>query len=183
MIRVHTVPQAFSGAECDLLLMGVGQAQSADAGLVGRNTDHNLRRADLVWIDDLPDAGWVMERMVSMIARVNREVFDFALEAFDESAQVARYDAARQGHFDWHSDIGDGRLAARRKLTIVVQLSEASDYIGGQLEIMPSANVIAASSERGTATVFPSYLLHRVTAVTQGTRHSLTLWAHGPAFR
>ena len=44
---------------------------------------------------------------------------------------LARYGAERAGHFDWHSDIGDGPLARQRKLTMVVQLSEPGAYRGG----------------------------------------------------
>ncbi|MGY9049382.1 MAG: 2OG-Fe(II) oxygenase, partial [Rhodobacterales bacterium] len=89
----------------------------------------------------------------------------------------------REGHFDWHADIGDGVVAARRKLTMVVQLSSEKGYEGGALEIMPSANVVSAGRVRGTATLFPAFQLHRVTPVTKGERHSLTVWAHGPGFR
>ena len=32
-------------------------------------------------------------------------------------------------------------------------------------------------------TVFPSYVVHRVTPVTRGTRRSLVVWANGPGFR
>ncbi len=155
----------------------------SDARLVGRETNHNLRRAGLVWVDDLPDAAWVMDQVVRIIAEANREAFRFDLDEFAESAQVASYEAAREGHFDWHSDIGDGPLARKRKLTMVVQLSAPDSYEGGRLEIMPSGHVVTAHPEIGSAAVFPSFLLHRVTPVTKGTRHSLTIWAHGPAFR
>ncbi len=183
MIFVRSIPDAFSPADCDRLLSAVADAPAEDARLVGRATDHNLRRARLVWVEDLPGADWVMDRVVQAVAMANRDTFRFDLEDFAESAQVAAYDAGREGHFAWHSDIGDGPLAARRKLTLVIQLSAADAYEGGRLEIMPSAHVVAADPARGAATVFPSYLLHRVTPVTRGTRHSLTVWAHGPAFR
>ena len=183
MIDHHTVPQAFDPGECAHIIDMARAAPSADARLVGRQRDHNLRRADLVWVEDLEDGGWIMDRIVDVVRVANRDGFDFALEGFDESAQIARYGADRQGHFDWHSDIGDGRLASRRKLTMVVQLSPEEDYQGGTLQIMPSAHVVEAPRARGTATLFPSYLLHRVTPVTEGERHSLTIWAHGPRFR
>jgi PKHD-type hydroxylase len=183
MITVHAIPDAFAPADCDRLLAAVRAAPANEARLVGRETNHNLRRASLVWVEDLPDAGWVMDRIVAIAAEANRESFRFDLDEFAESAQVAAYDAGREGHFAWHSDIGDGPLAARRKLTMVIQLSDPANYEGGQLEIMPSAVTVAANAARGAATVFPSYLLHRVTPVTKGTRHSLTIWAHGPAFR
>lgn len=183
MIAVHSIADAFSAAECLRITETARDAESSDARLVGRQRDHNLRRAELVWLDDVPGAEWIMGRIVDTVRAANRDVYGFDLDGFDESAQVARYGGEREGHFGWHSDIGEGRLAARRKLTMVVQLSDGGAYSGGALEIMPSAMSVAAPRARGTATLFPSYLLHRVTPVTEGERHSLTIWAHGPAFR
>ncbi|NKX43124.1 2OG-Fe(II) oxygenase [Roseicyclus persicicus] len=183
MIAVHSVSDAFSGADCTRLLDLIAEAPTRDAGLVRQARDHNLRRADLVWLDDVEGSAWVMDRMIELVRHANREVFDFDITDFAESAQVARYGAEREGHFGWHSDIGEGRLAERRKLTIVVQLSEAHAYAGGDLEVMPGANVVAADRARGTATLFPSFVLHRVTPVTAGERHSLTVWCHGAPFR
>jgi PKHD-type hydroxylase len=183
MLSLHSIPGAFSGADCDRILEIVRAEKARDARLVGQNKDHNIRRADLVWIDEVEGADWVMDRIISTVAEANREVYDFALSDFAESAQVARYGAEREGHFDWHSDIGEGPIAGRRKLTMVVQLSPPDRYTGGQLEVMPSNTIFSAPKTRGTATLFPSYLLHRVTPVTQGERFSLTIWAHGPQFR
>ena len=121
--------------------------------------------------------------MMRLVAQANREALGFDLTEFAESPQVARYGAEREGHFDWHSDIGAGALAAKRKLTIVVQLSEPAAYADGTLELQPDSSIRQAPRDRGTAILFPSFVLHRVTPVTQGTRWSLTLWSHGPAFR
>ena len=124
-----------------------------------------------------------MDRVIDLVRAANRDVFDFDITDFAESPQVARYGAEREGHFGWHSDVGEGRLAERRKLTIVVQLYEPDAYTGGDLEVMPGANIISADRARGTATLFPSFVLHRVTPVTVGERHSLTVWCHGAPFR
>ncbi|MDX5403326.1 MAG: 2OG-Fe(II) oxygenase [Rhodobacterales bacterium] len=183
MIAVHAQAAAFSAEECDRIVAIAEVAPSRDARLVGQMQDHNLRRADLVWLDDVPGCDWVMDRIIDVVRAANRDVFNFDLQSFSESAQVARYDAAREGHFDWHSDIGDGPLARQRKLTMVVQLSAPQDYDNGLLEVMPSSHVVQASTARGDATIFPSFMLHRVTPVTRGQRRSLTIWAHGPAFR
>lgn len=183
MQSLATLPGVFDPAACDRLVALADAAPARDGGLVGGVTDHGYRRADLVWLDDLPEAAWAMDILVRAVAQSNRDSFGFDLTDFAESAQIARYDAARQGHFAWHSDIGKGTLAGRRKLTVVVQLSEPACYDGGTLELWPDAHVRTAVTARGTATVFPSFVLHRVTPVTRGTRHSLTIWAHGPAFR
>ena len=177
------LPEALTPDQCDALLALVQAHQMKDAGLVRGATAHQIRRAEIAWLDDIPQAAWVMERMMSLTARANRETFGFDLTDFGESPQVARYGAEREGHFDWHSDIGAGIWAAKRKLTIVVQLSDPADYTGGTLELRPDSNVAEAPRTRGTAIVFPSFVLHRVTPVTTGTRWSLTLWSHGPTFR
>ena len=174
---------ALDPATCDHLVALAGAAAMADAGLVGNATSHALRRADLVWLDDLPDATPVMDDLIRLVTAANRTAFDADLTEFAESAQIARYGAEREGHFGWHSDIGKGAHAARRKLTLVIQLSDAADYDGGTLELWPDANITPAPRTRGTAAIFPSFVLHRVTPVTRGTRWSLTLWAHGPAWR
>jgi PKHD-type hydroxylase len=183
MQPMATLPGVLDPAACDRLVALAAAAPARDGGLVGGVTDHNLRRADLVWLDDLPDAAFAMDLLIRAVAQANRSHFGLDLTDFAESAQIARYTADRQGHFGWHSDIGQGTLAARRKLTVVVQLSDPADYDGGALDIWPDAQTRTADTARGSATIFPSFTLHRVTPVTRGTRHSLTLWAHGPAFR
>jgi len=183
MHAVHTIPAAFSLADCDRILVQAATAVPEDAKLVGQTKDHNIRRADLVWLDNVPDTGWVMDAIIDLVRVANRDTYQFDLTEFMESLQVAHYDSAREGHFDWHSDIGDGRIAAKRKLTLVAQLSEPDAYVGGLLEVMPSSHTVTANTARGSVTIFPSYMLHRVTPVTEGSRMSMTVWAHGPAFR
>lgn len=183
MITVHTMPDAFSAAECRRLLDQIADRPTREGGMVRQQRDHNIRRAKLVWLDDVPETDWVMDRAIDLVRSANREVFDFDITDFAESAQVASYDARDGGHFDWHSDIGDGRLAERRKLTIVVQLTPEDAYEGGALDLMPGTAQQTAPRAQGCATLFPSFVLHRVTPVTRGQRKSLTLWCHGPAFR
>jgi PKHD-type hydroxylase len=183
MTPLHEVPDALTPAECEDLIALCAAAPMKDAGLVRGTTAHQIRRAELSWLDDLPQTAWVMDRMMRLVAAANRESFGFDLTEFAESAQVARYGAEREGHFGWHSDIGAGALAQKRKLTVVVQLSDPTDYDGGVLEVWPDSSIRTAPRTRGSAVIFPSFTLHRVTPITRGTRWSLTLWSHGPAFR
>ncbi|MBV0911324.1 2OG-Fe(II) oxygenase [Anianabacter salinae] len=182
MLSALTIPDAFSPAECAAILVLSAAAPAQDAGLVGGQL-HNMRRAEIAWLDEAPGTDWVMQRIITLVAEANRSHFGFDLTEFAESPQVARYGAEVAGHFDWHADVGDGPVARKRKLTLVVQLSDPADYAGGALEWQIDAEVRTAPREVGTATLFPSFALHRVTPVTQGGRASLTTWAHGPAFR
>lgn len=183
MLSLHAVPDAFTTSECELIIRKISEAPTDEALLVGRNKDHNLRKAELVWTDNVVGMEWVMERLIEIVRRSNRDRFEFDLSEFAESPQVAIYKSSDSGHFAWHSDLGGGPTSAKRKLTLVLQLSGADTYEGGNLEIMPGAQILTAKRAQGCISVFPSFTLHQVTPVRSGTRYSMTVWAHGPAFR
>ncbi len=183
MLSVHAIPDAFTIGECESIVARVSDAPTDEALLVGRNKDHNLRKAELVWTDNVMGMEWVMERLIELVRRSNRDRFEFDLREFAESPQIAIYKSSDSGHFAWHSDIGGGLASRKRKLTLVLQLSGADTYEGGDLEIMPGAQILTASRAQGGVSVFPSFTLHQVTPVKSGIRYSMTVWAHGPAFR
>ncbi|WP_092885518.1 2OG-Fe(II) oxygenase [Roseicitreum antarcticum] len=183
MLSLHAVSDAFTASECALIIAAISKNPTDEALLVGGNKDHNLRKAELVWTDDVAGMEWVMDRLIELVRRSNRDRFEFDLREFAESPQVAIYKSSDSGHFAWHSDIGGGPASGKRKLTLVLQLSSADTYDGGDLEIMPGAQILAANRAQGCISVFPSFMLHQVTPVTRGIRYSMTAWAHGPAFR
>ncbi len=183
MMTLHSVPDAFTTGECDRIVKAIANMPTDDALLVGHNRDHNLRNAELVWMDDVGDLSWVMTRLIELVRRSNKHQFNFDVHEFAESPQVASYEAAKGGHFAWHSDIGHGLAAGKRKLTLVLQLSNPDTYDGGDLEIRPSAQILLANRAQGSVSVFPSFALHQVTPIQRGIRRSLTVWAHGPPFR
>ncbi|MBT3467476.1 MAG: 2OG-Fe(II) oxygenase [Rhodobacteraceae bacterium] len=183
MMALYSKSAAFSAGECERIIAAITAVPSKDAMLVGQTKNTSLRRAKLVWVDDIDGLGWVMDRLIEIVRKSNVDQFDFDLREFAESPQVASYKASDSGHFAWHSDIGDGPVARKRKLTLVLQLSLPSSYEGGDLEVMPGAQVLSASRAQGCVSIFTSFALHQVVPVQHGVRHSLTLWAHGPAFR
>ncbi|MBU2533218.1 MAG: 2OG-Fe(II) oxygenase [Alphaproteobacteria bacterium] len=177
------VPEVFTNSECQRIIATARAGQFQDAALVGGTHDDDTRRSRNYWLDDDGDGAWIFRRLLDAIAAENRNHFQFDLTDFLERMQVAWYGAETGGFFGWHTDCGGGRIAAQRKLTIVVQLSNADDYEGGSLETNFDGVVRAASRAIGSALILPSFVLHNVTPVTRGERYSLTLWSHGPAFR
>ena len=83
-----------------------------------------------------------------------------------------------QGHYDWHVDIGHG-TAACRKLSLSIMLSPEDKYKGGDLEVDNHGTTVKAFREQGSINMFPSYMLHRVTPVTEGERWVLVIWING----
>ncbi|NES86773.1 MAG: 2OG-Fe(II) oxygenase, partial [Moorea sp. SIO2B7] len=59
-----------------------------------------------------------------------------------------------------------------------VQLSPPEDYEGGSLIFRKAGQV--ASTEQGSATLFPSSWIHQVQPVTRGTRFALVAWINSP---
>jgi PKHD-type hydroxylase len=168
----------FSASELDTLEKQAAQAR--EPGGTGGERDA-LRRSNVRWLNFEPANIWVYQRLASLVATANAKHFRFDLTGLGEAAQLARYEASNEGHYDWHQDFG---TPISRKLSITVQLSDPSTYEGGDLQIFRVAgNEQSAPRERGTAIVFPAYQLHRVTPVTRGARHSLVAWVSGPAFR
>ena len=122
----------------------------------------------------------------------NRDVWNFDITLI-QVAQLTRYDTG--GFFDWHKDTEDGAYDESerdewrglvRKLSVILPLTAAEDYEGGNLEIKDEYGYVwrdPAFRDQGTGVVFPSRLLHRVTPIDRGTRCSVVAWALGPPFR
>jgi PKHD-type hydroxylase len=167
---------AFTPAECRAIV-ALGDAASATAGRVELGAD-TYRVSKIVWIEPGEPAHWIYHRLGVLFAQANRH-YGLELIGLVEALQFTVYGPGQ--HFDWHIDLGSGQTSAR-KLSMTVQLSEAGDYSGGALEFI-NAPSPAAAREIGAATMFPSYLAHRVAPVQAGVRRSLVAWAYGPAFR
>jgi len=138
--------------------------------------DSAIRKSVVKWLPINPDTRWIYNKLEGAIIRLN-QAYGFSLNGF-ELLQVSRYSDG--GHYTWHIDTG-GEAESTRKLSLSVQLSDDSEYQGGDLEFMGVRS--STARDIGTLIAFPSFLTHRVTPVTEGTRYSIVGWIHGPPFR
>ena len=69
-----------------------------------------------------------------------------------------------------------------RKLSVVIQLSDPTTYQGGDFQFQDVETPVNFRTQ-GSILVFPSYLPHRVTEITDGVRYSLVDWLEGPRWR
>ena len=157
------------------------EATAAEATEVGGTGDKlSIRRSKVRWVDfDAKNVG-VYQRIAEVVGNVNAEHYRFDLVGLGEPMQLARYEAAEQGHYDWHQDYG---TPVSRKLSVTVQLTDPDRYDGGILQIMATGKILEPGNDRGVVIVFPAYQMHRITPITIGVRHSLVAWVSGPAFR
>jgi PKHD-type hydroxylase len=149
-----------------------------DAGVI----NDEMRKSAIAWVPQLDHYRWIYGKLGGMIEEANNALWKFNLYSMDEQIQYTEY-YQNGGHYDYHLDIGGGFPLNQRKISITVQLSGPDEYQGGDFEILRGKNPESLPKQRGCVLVFPSYLLHRVTPVTQGTRRSLVLWIGGDSYK
>lgn len=148
----------------------------------GGGVNPEVRRSDLNWMPNTPETTWVFEKLAHVVSSLNSQYFRFDLTGFGEQIQLTHYDSSEHGMYGWHVDFG--KTGPSRKLSIVMQLSDPSEYEGGNLELQPHGkDIVKIKKQRGLVVAFPSWTLHQVTPVTQGNRQSLVSWITGPAFK
>jgi len=185
--------RVFTPKQCRRIIERGLAEPSAGGGLEGLDggevLDITVRDSTTSWLEPADDTDWIYSKLAAVATRANRR-YQFELTGFEENLQFTTYD--RPGAFyTWHQDGLDGPVA-HRKLSMVVQLSDPSDYLGAELQFFDVAEdydddlldaFTGASSRQGTVIVFPSLEYHRVLPLRSGVRHSLVSWLSGPAFR
>ena len=153
--------------------------ETATVGLT-RDTDRGIRESVVRWVNPQPENLWLFNRLTDLVSTVNNARYNFELWGFKEGMQVAEYGPS--SFFSWHKDHGNGTHSVR-KLSITIQLSQPDAYEGGDMEFLYSPEITVAPKGLGTAIVFPSYVMHRVTPVRSGLRRSIVSWISGPPYR
>ena len=145
------------------------------------------RKSNVVWMNPR----WIYRELHPLVHEANKNAgWNFHWD-WSESCQFTKYDGNKKQHYDWHTDAGtrineNGKI---RKLSMTVALVDGSEYEGGDFEINMSTpdreniHVIKEAKIKGSVTIFPSFVWHRVKPVTAGTRYSLVLWSIGEPFK
>jgi len=155
------------------------------------------RKSDLVWLNDT----WIYKELHPYVHEANKNAgWNFEWDR-SESCQFTKYKLNQ--YYDWHCDSWDkpydkpdrldyGKI---RKLSMTCQLTDGSEYEGGELEfdfrnydphMRDETQHLKKAKEilpKGSIIVFPSFVWHRVKPVTSGTRYSLVAWHLGQPFK
>ena len=152
------------------------------------------RTSDIFWTSE----PFIYEYIRPYVHTANQNAgwnFDYD---YAEAAQFTEY--GKGGYFNWHRDAFSkpwnqpeypnvhGKI---RKLSVTVTLSEPNNYEGGDLEFAflhpkkEKKEIVTQEQfrKKGSIIVFPSFVWHRITPITKGTRNSLVIWWLGLPFR
>ena len=155
------------------------------------------RKSDLVWLNDI----WIYKELHPYVHQANKAAdWNFQWDR-SEPCQFTKY--KKDQYYDWHTDSWDkpydkpnsnenGKI---RKLSMTCQLTDGSEYEGGELEFdfrnydphmrdeLKHTIQCKEILTKGSIIVFPSFVWHRVKPVTSGTRYSLVVWNLGKPFK
>ncbi|MFN4151481.1 MAG: 2OG-Fe(II) oxygenase, partial [Candidatus Sericytochromatia bacterium] len=122
-----------------------------------------------------------IEEIRAHIIEANK-IFNFDIDSFREVIFL-KYE--KDAYMSWHKDIGENKVSEQknihsRKITISLLLSSEEDYNGGELLFTPDIKI---KQTQGSIIAYPSYMVHCVKRIEEGTRYSLIASANGPNFR
>ena len=159
-----------------------------NSGIPHKNTD--VRNSNAAFSDD----PYLYDLLCPFVHIANDSAgWKYDLDWF-ESVQISKY--KKNQHYSWHRDgAGDhfgvynsnNRSGGKvRKVSLVACLSNG--YVGGDLELAlqeqeKENEVLYPEMKVGDVIVFPSYVFHRSTSISKGTKYSAAMWCLGPPFR
>jgi PKHD-type hydroxylase len=194
--------KVLSSKFCDDIIKH-GNTQKEEIALTGNLKPENLnestlkdlkkkRDSNVVWLDDQ----WIYNEIFPFVKTANQNAgWNFEWD-WAESCQFTKYKLNQ--YYDWHQDSweepypenrGINFAGKIRKLSVTVNLTEGTEYEGGDLQFdfsdpenKENIKTVGQARSKGSVIVFPSYHWHRVSPVTKGTRYSLVIWCCGKPF-
>jgi len=171
---------ALDQKSCELIIEKFKEIPPMDGTTFNGDKDH--RKSVVRWVS----GQWELQQLLLRYVNIaNATTFNVDIQQEMNEMQFGEYDASYGGKYDWHHDVNwENERNYDRKLSIVVQLSDQLDYEGGRFEFSEVQSPHELMWEKqGSVLIFPSYLVHRVTPVTRGTRYSLVSWVRGTRWR
>jgi PKHD-type hydroxylase len=166
----------------------IGLEQGWVVGPNGENATSTNRKSKVKFFTPNGNNNWIFDRLSSLLDSTNARYYGFDLTGFD-AIQFTEYSAEGE-KYDWHMDtiLGTSRgpnFVQTRKLSLTIPINDPSEWEGGEFQLQTGTpdEPITVEQRQGTAIMFPSFLIHRVTPITKGVRKSLVIWVVGPKFK
>lgn len=166
-----------------LIIKAIAKKLPKERSTVGNRNKENedYRRSTTTWININDSTSWIYKKLTSLVNQVNSNYFNFDLD-YISTLQFTEY-YCDENMYKPHIDCIFSSNPENRKLTFVIQLSDPSEYKGGDLMLYYNKTPTCIKKQKGSIVFFPSYVLHEVTPVTDGKRDTLVGWVEGLQFR
>ena len=146
------------------------------------NVDSNYRRSDVMFLTDMSRLSDIYNAVINTALEVNNVHFKYSLN-YVEPLQYSVYNSSNLGCYDVHTDSYLRSTSGFiRKLSFSILLDDPQDFEGGDLLLHTTSEPFKVNMNKGDMFLFPSFIPHSVSPVTQGVRRSLVGWVCGPNF-
>ena len=193
-------PSFISPQICDEII-SIGEEKLVKAYT---NEKQDVRSSEIAWLSDKS----IYDLIIPAIKDANTKAGWYWKITGGEKIQFTKYGIDQ--FYNWHVDGGSDfnatysggylydyelgnvstSIGTVRKVSMTVNLVDGNEYEGGDLEFdfgsVSGKNRFVTCEKirpKGSLTVFPSFIPHRVTPITRGTRYSLVLWSLGPPWQ
>lgn len=157
-----------------------GKTGFAELGTITDSYKTNNR--DIAYITPNPHSKWLYDLLFPLALEANEKLFHFDIDIVTDPIHYVIY-PEDGGHLDWHMDTGAYGVN-KRKIAMTVQLSDPSEYEGGEFEIwFGGQQSTIVPREKGDVICFPAFCMHRVRPIKRGRRKCLVFWTGGRPFR
>jgi PKHD-type hydroxylase len=177
--------KAFTPEECDLIIELGSKLKPVNAevnvGLLTYSINNDIRKGNVGFFDsNEKSAEWIFRKATDYVLEINKKFWNYDLD-YIETLQFTSYKNVGDFYEKHVDQVSSG--AHYRKLSFSVQLSDPDSYEGADLilHFKPDGNPV--NKKKGDMVFFPSHVLHEVTPLVKGERHSLVGWVCGPSFR
>lgn len=179
----------FSESDCDYIAKYADAVVSVGTATVGKTNGKVIQETRkgktgfIVKNEPTQHELWnfLYSRLSDVLYDANKNVYGFDLAGLN-GLQYTVYEEGGD-HYSWHTDVFFDNSPFQRKLSITLQLTNSNEYQGGDFQFLSNHEYTPEQFRtKGTAIVFPSFMSHRVTPVTSGTRKSIVAWFEGRRF-
>jgi predicted 2-oxoglutarate/Fe(II)-dependent dioxygenase YbiX len=104
--------------------------------------------------------------------KILEKLEDFGIKTLPRYCIILKYNKNQE--FKRHNDVGS--TYPNRYKTLIIQLSNETEYDGGELCIFHNDETIITSREIGNVVIFDSSLDHCANKIKEGIRYSMVFW-------
>jgi PKHD-type hydroxylase len=166
---------AFSNQECDDIISLFTELEQAK--ISNEIVNNKIRNNKIKFLNREQSVEWIFKKLNDYVFDAN-SLYKFDISCYAEGLQLSQYN---EGDFyGWHKDFNGGDLS-NRKISTSLILND--NFNGGELCFFGPNGELPLKVNKGSLVVFPSFELHKVNVVKEGTRFSLVSWVHGNTFR
>lgn len=134
-------------------------------------------------VTDIDCFDGILRKYFKYTHEINRNFFGFDLFIDPPLGINFNVYSGKDNEYPYHRDCNTPGSSSDSKLTAILNVS-GEPYEGGDFYMFFGQDKkVEEINQTGSLLVFPSFVFHKVSPVTKGTRKTISTWLQGPSFK